>query len=44
MEQGNTAQARATFESIASGYTPDPNREDDVLDQVRMRLQKIDRK
>lgn len=44
MEQGNTAQARATFESIASGYTPDPSREDDVLDQVRMRLQKIDRK
>ena len=43
MEQGNTAQARATFESIASGYTPDPGREDDVLDQVKMRLQKIDR-
>ena len=43
MEQGNTAQARATYESIASGYTPDPNREDDVLDQVKMRLRKIDR-
>ena len=39
-EQGNVAQARATFESIKSGYTP-TGEEDDVLDQVEVRLRKL---
>ena len=39
-EQGNMAQARATFESIRSGYTPF-GPEDDVPDQVALRLKKI---
>lgn len=39
-EQGNTAQARATFESITSGYTPF-GPADDVLDQVKLRLEKL---
>ena len=39
-EQGNLAQARATFESIRSGYTPQ-GPEDDVPDQVALRLKKL---
>jgi len=39
-EQGNEAQAKATFESIRSGYTP-TGTEDDVLDQVEVRLRKL---
>lgn len=39
-EQGNAAQAKATFESIRSGYTP-TGPEDDVLDQVEVRLRKL---
>ena len=39
-EQGNLAQARATFESIKSGYEPTGNA-DDVLDQVEQRLRKL---
>ena len=39
-EQGNTAQARATFESIRSGYTS-TGPQDDVLDQVDLRLRKL---
>jgi len=39
-EQGNAAQAKATFESIRSGYTP-TGAEDDVLDQVDVRLRKL---
>ena len=39
-EQGNKAQARATFESIRSGYTP-TGAQDDVLDQVELRLRKL---
>ena len=39
-EQGNMSQARATFESIQSGYTPTGD-QDDVLDQVNMRLRKL---
>jgi TolA-binding protein len=39
-EQGNKAQARATFESIRSGYTS-TGPEDDVLDQVEVRLRKL---
>ena len=39
-EQDNFAQAKATFESIASGYEP-TGPEDDVLDAVAMRLEKL---
>ena len=39
-DQGNTAQARATFESILSGYTSS-GPQDDVLDQVNLRLSKL---
>ena len=39
-EQGNTAQAKATYNSIKSGYTPyGPG--DEVLDQVELRLKKL---
>ena len=39
-ENGNMAQAKATFESIKSGYTPyGPG--DEVLDQVALRLRKL---
>ena len=39
-ENGNTAQAKATFDSIKSGYTPyGPG--DEVLDQVELRLRKL---
>ena len=39
-EQENMSQARATFESIKEGYTP-VGEQDDVLDQVEMRLRKL---
>lgn len=39
-EQDNLAQAKATFESIAEGYEP-TGAEDDVLDNVKMRLEKL---
>lgn len=39
-EQDNLTQAKATFESIASGYEP-TGPEDDVLDAVAMRLEKL---
>ncbi len=39
-EQENMSQARATFESIKEGYTPAGD-QDDVLDQVEMRLRKL---
>ena len=39
-EQGNTSQAKATFESIKSGYTSS-GAQDDVLDQVNRRLSKL---
>ena len=39
-EQGNTQQARATFESIRDGYTS-TGQQDDVLDQVALRLRKL---
>ena len=39
-ENGNQAQAKATFDSIKSGYTPyGPG--DEVLDQVELRLRKL---
>ena len=39
-EQGNLAQAKATFESLRSGYTPF-GPQDDVPDQVTLRLSKL---
>ena len=41
-EQGNLAQAKATFESIRSGYTS-TGLQDDVLDQVALRLNKLEK-
>ena len=40
VEQGNLPQAKATFESIRSGYTS-TGTQDDVLDQVEIRLRKL---
>ena len=40
-ERGEMKQAKATFESIRDGYTP-AGREDEVLDNVKMRLEKIE--
>ena len=40
-EQDNLAQAKATFESIMSGYKPAAGKTDDVLDNVKMRLDKL---
>lgn len=39
-EQENFAQAKATFESIRDGYTPQ-GKSDGVLDNVNMRLEKL---
>lgn len=39
-EQDNLKQAQTTFESIADGYEPS-GPEDDVLDSVKMRLEKL---
>ena len=41
-EQDNFAQAKATFESILNGYQPTAGTSDDVLDNVRMRLSKLE--
>ena len=41
-ENGNEAQAKATFDSIKSGYTP-YGPEDEVLDQVELRLRKLNK-
>lgn len=38
-DRGEMAQAKATFESVRDGYKPET--EDDVLDNVRMRLDKL---
>ena len=40
-EQDNLAQAKATFESVQNGYKPADGTSDDVLDNVRMRLEKL---
>lgn len=40
-ERGELKQAKATFESIRDGYTPS-GKDDDVLDNVEMRLGKLD--
>ncbi len=41
MEQGNEHQAKATFESVRNGYSPVAGSQDDVLDQIDMRLKKL---
>lgn len=41
VERDRLAQAKATFESIESGYEPRKDGADDVLDNVRMRLAKL---
>lgn len=40
MELDNPKQARATYESVAEGYSPSSSA-DDVLDSVKMRLEKL---
>ena len=40
-ERDNYEQAKATFESILNGYQPAAGTADDVLDNVRMRLGKL---
>jgi hypothetical protein len=40
MERDDVQQAQATFESVRDGYTP-VLEDDDVLDNVRMRLDRI---
>ena len=40
-EQDNLTQAKATFESVLNGYKPADGTTDDVLDNVRMRLDKL---
>ena len=39
VDRGELAQAKATFESVRDGYTP--SGDDDVMDNVRMRLEKL---
>ncbi len=40
-ERDDLAQAKATFESILNGYKPSEGTSDDVLDNVKMRLDKL---
>lgn len=39
VDRGELAQAKATFESVRDGYEPSGN--DDVMDNVRMRLDRL---
>ena len=39
VDRGELKQAKATFESVRDGYSPSGN--DDVMDSVRMRLEKL---
>ena len=41
MERGESEQAKATFESVRDGYSPE-GEADDVADNVAMRLKKLD--
>jgi len=41
MERDDVEQAKATFESVRDGYSPS-GPDDDVLDNVRMRLKRIE--
>lgn len=43
-DRDNFEQAKATFESILNGYQPSAGTRDDVLDNVRMRLGKLQNK
>ncbi len=40
-DRDNLTQAKATFESVRDGYSPSEGKNDDVLDSVRMRLEKL---
>ncbi len=40
-ERDDYKQARATFESVMNGYKPEKGTSDDVQDNVRMRLEKL---
>ena len=42
MEREDVEQAKATFESVRDGYTP-AGEDDDVLDNVKMRLERIEK-
>ena len=42
MERDDIEQAKATFESVRDGYTPS-GEDDDVLDNVKMRLERIEK-
>ena len=41
-ERDNLTQAKATFESLKSGYKPAEGTTDDIADNVEMRLRKIE--
>jgi hypothetical protein len=41
VDRDNLEQAKATFESVRDGYTPE-SADDDVLDNVRMRLERLE--
>ena len=41
MERDDAVQAKATFESVRDGYTPEGDG-DDVVDNVNMRLRKME--
>ena len=41
VERGEVEQAKATFESVRDGYTPS-GKNDDVMDNVNMRLKKLE--
>jgi hypothetical protein len=41
VERGELKQAKATFESVRDGYTPEGN-DDDVLENVNIRLAKLE--
>jgi hypothetical protein len=39
VDRGELVQAKATFESVRDGYSPTGN--DDVMDNVRVRLERL---
>ena len=41
VEKGNPTQARVTWESVKNGYRPAAGTDDDVLDQIEIRLKKL---
>lgn len=41
MERDNVAQAKATYESVLNGYSPESGSTDDIRSQIEMRLSKI---